>query len=136
MPPVDTPPPQDIPPPSTMPAMPQPPQPQKVAKVEHHAPPAAPPPPMVSGPVHAGPSDYLVAPMPEYPFAAKQHREQGRVMILALVDGAGYVTDASVHQSSGYSILDESARRAVREEYRFTPGNQRQLLVPIDFRLP
>jgi protein TonB len=91
---------------------------------------------MISGPVHVGPSDYLVAPPPEYPFAAKQRREQGAVMLLVQVDGAGYPTSVSVSSSSGYSILDNAAQRQVQNEFRFRVGSSRQLLVPVTFRLP
>jgi protein TonB len=130
--PIDLPPPV-LTPPTTMttPVAPlAPPAPKPVKVVRHVQPQVAPPVP--SGPVDAGPSDYLYAPPPTYPYAARQAHEEGTVVLLVMIDEAGSPVSVSVDQSSGYPILDRTALEAARE-YRFRVGNSRQLRVPMHF---
>ena len=88
---------------------------------------------VTAAPVDAGPSDYLYAPAPPYPYAARQEREQGTVILLVLIDDAGAPTSVTVEQSSGYAILDTVAQKTARD-YRFRVGDSRALRVPITFQ--
>jgi protein TonB len=82
----------------------------------------------------AGPSDYLNAPEPDYPYSARQRHEVGTVLLRVVVSEEGNPTAVTIERSSGYGILDQSALTTVRDEYRFKVGNSRILLVPISFR--
>jgi protein TonB len=86
-----------------------------------------------AAPVDAGPSDYLYAPAPPYPYAARQQRQQGTVILLVLIDEAGAPTSVTIEQSSGFSLLDEVAQKTARD-YRFRVGDSRTLRVPITFQ--
>jgi protein TonB len=83
----------------------------------------------------AGPTDYLYAPLPDYPPSALQMRQSGTVILRVSIDENGIPTDVSIDQSSGYSVLDHSARKKVRDSYRFKVGSARILRVPIPFVL-
>jgi len=87
---------------------------------------------VATAPVNAGPSDYLYAPPPSYPYSARQMHQQGTVVLLVSIDDAGVPLSVSIDQSSGYSILDKVAQKAV-QTYRFRVGDSRQLRVPITF---
>jgi protein TonB len=89
--------------------------------------------PVAAAPVDAGPSDYLYAPAPPYPYAARQEHEQGTVILLVLIDEVGAPVSVTIDQSSGYPILDDVAQKAARD-YRFRVGNSRALRVPIAFQ--
>jgi TonB family protein len=56
----------------------------------------------------------------EYPEEAKKAGLEGRVVVYALIDTSGNVIEAET-DSSGYTILDESARKAMLK-VRFTPA--------------
>ena len=155
------PPPDDPPPPPAIPDMPIPTDvpPPAPPPIDIPAPVIAPPtavlvplpPPIVSAPkpvrvvhrvqqasvaptpVDAGPSDYLYAPAPTYPYAARQGREQGTVILLVSIDEAGSPVSVAIDQSSGYPILDAAAQRAVGE-FRFRVGDNREFRVPITFQ--
>jgi protein TonB len=79
-------------------------------------------------------------PAPEYPLAARQRNEEGRVLLLVFLDAEGRVLDAQLRASSGSALLDQAALRAVRQ-WRFSPARARgvpvtsQLLVPVRFSL-
>lgn len=84
--------------------------------------------------------DYLRAPTPRYPPAARRLRLQGLVQLLVAVDVQGRVSGAVVHSSSGHAELDSAARQAVFDA-RFRPyrvdGEPRavEVLVPVQFAL-
>lgn len=90
--------------------------------------------------VDIGEIDYLRAPTPRYPPAARRLRLQGVVQLLVAVDVQGRVSGAVVHSSSGYVELDSAARQAVFDA-RFRPyrvdGEPRavEVLVPVQFAL-
>lgn len=57
---------------------------------------------------------YLRAPQPLYPAASRRLNEQGTVVLKVMVDEAGRVMEVMVQTSSGFTRLDEAARRAVQ----------------------
>jgi periplasmic protein TonB len=89
-------------------------------------------PPVATAPVDAGPSDYLYAPAPSYPYLARQEHQQGTVVLLISIDDAGVPVSVTIDQSSGYAILDKVAQKAA-QDYRFRVGDNRQFRVPITF---
>jgi len=74
-------------------------------------------------------------PKPEYPGYAIRNRYQGTVEIEIKVDGAGAVVDAKVVKTSGYTLLDEAAIKAVKEKWKFPPGAARDYIWPCVFEL-
>jgi periplasmic protein TonB len=69
-----------------------------------------------------------------YPREAIARGIQGDVVVLVILKPSGEVTGAMVATSSGHAILDEAAMAAA---LRITglPAGQRQLLLPVQFRL-
>src|SRR5437762_14359158 len=135
-----TPPPEDIP-------IPEPPPIPEVAPEFHEE---KPPPPKTnkpSGPVKApqGVSGTMsitgakalaiYAPKPEYPYEARSRHQTGSGVCVVSVDtGSGSVTDASMAQSIGNPILDNSAVSAFRR-WRFKPGTVSKVRIPITFTM-
>ena len=66
--------------------------------------------------------DYGVNPKPTYPMLARRRGEQGVVLLRVHVRADGSVAEVTVTQSSGFSQLDDSALRTVRESWRFIPA--------------
>lgn len=83
---------------------------------------------------------YLRNPPPRYPLAARRNGEQGTVTLRVLVDREGMLASVAIEKTSGFALLDNAAREAVRA-WRFAParrGNQAVeawVLVPVVFRL-
>ena len=83
---------------------------------------------------------YHKNPKPEYPSLARRRNWQGTVIVAVVVSEEGFVKEVQIHQSSGYSILDNSALQTVRS-WQFVPGKQdgtvseMQVLVPIHFKM-
>jgi periplasmic protein TonB len=77
---------------------------------------------------------------PSYPRAARRRGMEGLVEINALVDKQGKVKEQQLYQSSGYTILDRAALKAVRK-WRFDPGIKNGTIcemwvkVPVRFQL-
>ncbi len=77
---------------------------------------------------------------PVYPELARRQGWQGSVLVRATVTAAGKVSGVSLARSSGHTVLDEAALRAVRR-WVFAPGSQSGRLiggvveVPVNFRL-
>jgi protein TonB len=114
----------------------QPIQPAPPVKKVSKAPRPAPPVPAVSQEiVQANPTDYLDAPRPEYPYAAQLKRQQGTVELLVSLDSEGRPGRVSIYRSSGWAILDDSARAQVLRHWLFKPGNSANVLVPIEFSM-
>ncbi|HEX6843462.1 MAG TPA: energy transducer TonB [Stellaceae bacterium] len=141
--------------------LPKPP-PAKPVPPRHHA--AAPPRPAPSPPTPSPPADQQVATLtppalpaapilppqpisglgsnrkPDYPMAAKQRGQQGRVVLRVDVSAAGKALSVTVLSTSGYSLLDKAALAAV-EHWQFRPATQAGIAVagaadvPIQFRL-
>ena len=64
---------------------------------------------------------YRSAPL-SYPRAALVRRLQGTVLLRVLVDETGKPVDVQIARSSGYTLLDHSAREQVLSGWRFTPA--------------
>lgn len=62
----------------------------------------------------------VYTPSPNYPLAAKQAGQQGVVIVKFLVNQQGKVERPDIVSSSGFAVLDQQARQAVRK-WRFTP---------------
>ena len=77
---------------------------------------------------------------PDYPMAAKELGQQGRVVLRVEVSPAGKPLNTTVLSTSGYPRLDKAALAAV-EQCRFRPATQGGIAVagaadlPIQFRL-
>jgi periplasmic protein TonB len=69
-----------------------------------------------------------------YPADAIKRGLEGDVTLLLILDSNGRVRSAEVARSSGHPILDEAALAAAKGLGRL-PGNTRESLVPISFRL-
>src|SRR5439155_23715467 len=126
-PPEATPPPEDIP-------LPEPPPPPEIKPefVEERTPPPRPPPsaqqptftPIKAAALSMSQAKALAVynPRPPYPYEARAHKIMGSGVITVEVDPAsGNVTNASVTQSIGHSILDDAAVSTFRR-WRFRPG--------------
>jgi protein TonB len=66
--------------------------------------------------------DYNVNPKPPYPLLARRIGAQGEVLLRVLVRPDGSVAAVELARSSGFSLLDESATRTVRDSWRFIPA--------------
>ena len=137
-PPESTPPPEDIP-------LPEPPPPPDIKPefVEERTPPPRPPPnapkfmPVKASEMSMSRAKALAiaSPRPPYPYEARAKRITGSGVIVVNVDaGSGSVTDASVAQSTGSSILDDAAASTFRR-WRFRPGTVSKVRIPITFTL-
>ena len=85
--------------------------------------------------------DLTRCPEPNYPRAARRLGQQGVVEVLVTVDAEGLPTSVEAHLSSGFSLLDHAAVRAV-EAWRFHPARDAEgaavsgeIVVPVRFRL-
>ena len=77
----------------------------------------------------------ISAPRPEYPYEARSRHITGSGVCVVTVDaGSGNVTDASMAQSTGNPILDNSATSAFRR-WRFKPGTVSKVRIPITFTM-
>jgi len=94
----------------------------------------------MSGAITEAKAGYLKNPAPSYPDEARKKGWYGIVILKVLVDKAGSPTQIEKEQSSGFSILDESAQTAVRK-WKFMPaqiGNipiQSTVRIPVKFKL-
>jgi TonB family protein len=77
----------------------------------------------------------ISAPKPEYPYEARSRHIMGSGVCVVSVDvSTGAVTDASMAQSLGNPILDNSATSAFRR-WRFKPGTVAKVKIPITFTM-
>lgn len=75
------------------------------------------------------------SPRPEYPYEARSRHITGSGVCVVSVDtSTGSVTDASMAQSLGNPILDNSAMSAFRR-WRFKPGTVSKVKIPITFTM-
>jgi protein TonB len=83
---------------------------------------------------------YRATPL-KYPAQALHARLQGQVILKVLVDENGVPQEVAVEQSSGYTLLDRSAREQVLKSWKFEPAmvNGRAVRawarVPVTFNL-
>jgi protein TonB len=74
------------------------------------------------------------APNPEYPSEARtRHITGSGVCVVDVNPGSGNVTGASMAESTGSPILDDSAVRTFRK-WRFKPGTVSRVRIPVEFR--
>jgi periplasmic protein TonB len=116
--------------------------------VQPASPPAgatAPPAPAVSAPpvktsVYISAEYAATNVKPAYPAMSKRYGEQGTVVLRVLVNADGTAGQVEIRTSSGYPLLDESARTAV-QRWRFRPATSDGkpvadwFLIPIPFKL-
>jgi protein TonB len=76
----------------------------------------------------------IVAPKPEYPYEARSRKLTGSGICVVEVDPSGNVTGATMAQSIGNPILDNSAMSAFRR-WKFKPGSVSRAKIPITFTL-
>lgn len=83
---------------------------------------------------------YLNNSPPIYPSRARKAHMQGRVLLDVLVNRAGKAEKVKIAQSSGYSILDRAAKKAVTH-WSFIPAYngaipvEATVIVPIEFKI-
>jgi len=96
--------------------------------------------PAAASAVHVATPLYRRNPPPRYPALARRRRYTGTVILKVLVDAKGRASKVKVASSSGYSLLDEAALKAVRR-WQFAPGTEggrptaMRVKVPIRFCL-
>jgi protein TonB len=102
--------------------------------------------PSNTGPQSSPPEDTSALPLaqvdyrPEldYPAMAKRRRQQGQVTLRAWLNDKGELEQLSVAESSGHSLLDESALEQIGS-WSFKPpdnnNDQRWIRIPVEFRL-
>jgi TonB family protein len=74
------------------------------------------------------------APTPEYPSEARtRHITGSGVCVVDIDPGSGNVTGASMAESTGNPILDDSVVRTFRK-WRFKPGTFSRVRIPVEFR--
>lgn len=75
---------------------------------------------------------HLNNPKPPYPQQSKMRGEEGSVGLRVKVTADGRAASVEVVKSSGYSRLDNSAKKAV-ENYRFSPARQGGRAIPFTY---
>lgn len=80
-------------------------------------------------------ANYLNNPAPNYPQMARRRRQEGTVILNVLVSKLGTAKQISISNSSGYSLLDESAMNAVRS-WKFIPAKQGDLALEMSVKVP
>ncbi len=79
-------------------------------------------------------------PAPPYPYAAIQQRQEGLVMLEAVIDQAGRPVSIEVVEGSGFPLLDQSALHTVRR-WKFDAAHigflpvQSRIVIPVRFVL-
>ena len=77
----------------------------------------------------------LSAPRPDYPYEARSRHITGSgVAVISVDPNSGLAVDATMEQSIGNPILDNSTVSAFRR-WRFKPGTPRRVRIPINFVL-
>ncbi len=76
----------------------------------------------------------LGLPAPTYPIEARSLHESGTVWMQVAFGPLGQVTDAQVHQSSGYSILDNSTRNYILVHWKSPTRANTSITVPIIYQ--
>ena len=145
---VVTPPPRPIPPPPVVIPDPTPPvSPVPVAPVQETPPepsrveptPVAPPPSPPKAEEYVAPSSdaaYLHNPKPAYPLIAQRRGWQGVTLLEVRVSAQGKPLSVSIKMSSGYAVLDDTARDTVLNSYRFEPARRNGEKVEATVELP
>ena len=93
----------------------------------------APPAPKIELP--SSDADYLNNPKPPYPPISKRMGEQGKVVIRTLIGADGTAKEATIHQSSGFDRLDQTALATARK-WRYVPGKRAGVAEAMWFNVP
>jgi TonB family protein len=72
-------------------------------------------------------------PKPEYPPEAQVARQYGKVLVRFTIAEDGHVNSAQAIEPCPYPLLNQSAVRTIREEWRFEPGPARVKEIVIEF---
>ena len=72
---------------------------------------------------------------PEYPREAIEQHQEGTVVVRLVVSESGLVTSAEAIQPCPWPLLNESAVRTIRHQWRFGPGAVRTYDVRIHFQI-
>ncbi len=84
--------------------------------------------------------EYLTNPELDYPLTARRRHQEGSVVVSVVVSAQGKVVRVALKNSSGFSILDDAALKAVRG-WEFKPARkgavavESQIEVPVQFKL-
>lgn len=78
---------------------------------------------------------YDINPPPNYPRMALRRRYEGTVLLDVLVDKTGRAVQVNVAQSSGYAVLDRSAKADV-SHWRFKPARKGMQTVEMWVKVP
>nr|WP_321465705.1 energy transducer TonB [uncultured Desulfobulbus sp.] len=78
---------------------------------------------------------YRDNPPPAYPELARRRQMEGTVVLDVLVNSTGRVDALTVHATSGHSLLDNAALRAVRN-WLFVPGKRGGMPLAMSVRVP
>ena len=73
-------------------------------------------------------------PVPTYPKKALKKKWEGRAEVVYYVNPAGFVEKIQLKHSSGHSVLDNAALRALAR-YRYYPGQEGWVRHPVEFVL-
>lgn len=74
-------------------------------------------------------------PKPPYPPYAYKARQEGQVILLVEVLATGESGQVSIHTSSGFDLLDESALTTVKK-WHFVPAKKEGQIIPQIIRVP
>jgi periplasmic protein TonB len=85
--------------------------------------------------IHEAKPAYRSNPSPKYPRIARIRGYQGNVLLDVLVKADGKVDDVKIFKSSGYPVLDRSARSTVKK-WLFEPGRIGKRKVDMWVRVP
>lgn len=78
---------------------------------------------------------YKENPTPRYPGIARRRGYEGTVILEVLVDPYGRVGNLNIYKSSGYSILDRTAKASVKN-WQFEPGRKGNTTIAMWVRIP
>jgi len=76
-----------------------------------------------------------INPWPVYPEIARQRGQEGQVALLVNVDSHGNAANVSIDLSSGHSLLDQAALKAI-QSWKFNPAFRNGEAVPGTVRVP
>jgi len=113
----------------TPPPKPRTEKPKAVAPIARPSAPAA-----STGPAPTGKAAMVFKPTVVYPYEARRMKATGSGVIVVSVNSDGSVSNATMGQSTGNSILDNAATSTFQKA-RFKPGTVPKVKIPITFTL-
>jgi protein TonB len=97
--------------------------------------PVAPTPSSIGAPKIVSTVEYIREPIAKYPAAARSLKQRGTVTLRALIDATGHAREVNVHNSSGFRLLDDTARTAVLNAL-FKPYMENGQSIPVYVFIP